>query len=363
MNYTKIIEKYKIKNLNRLAKYRKKLVKKPILKDLFLEVTSRCNARCEHCGSSCGNEIDKNEVSSDVLKKTLLEISNRYNAKEIILNVTGGEPLMRKDLFDIMEYASKLGFRWGMTTNGMLITDEVISLMKKTNMESISISLDGLKETHESFRKVPNCYEKILENIKKLQKVPCIKVVQVTTVANKKNLNELEDLYKLMQELNIISWRVINVDPIGRAKGNSDILLDKEDYIYLFEFIKRLREEKKIENVEYGCSHFLGLEYEKEVRDTYFICSAGLYVASILSNGDIYVCPDVERRKELIQGNINTDSFVDVWENKFEYFRNADKRKSNKCKNCKNWKWCLGDSLHTWNFEKEEPNFCIIDIE
>ena len=362
MNEKKVIEKCKIKNLNKLAKYRKKLVKKPILKDLFLEVTSRCNARCEHCGSSCGNKIDKNEISSEVLKKTLLDIANKYNANEIILNVTGGEPLMRKDLFDIMEYASKLGFRWGMTTNGMLITDEVLRLMEKTNMESISISLDGLKETHESFRKVPNCYEKILENIKKLQQVPCIEVVQVTTVANKKNLNELEDLYKLMQDINIISWRVINVDPIGRAKENSEILLDKEDYKYLFDFIKRLREEKKIENVEYGCSHYLGLDYEKELRDTYFICSAGLYVASILSNGDIYVCPDVERRKELIQGNIKTDNFVDVWENKFEYFRDKRNMKADKCKKCKNWKWCLGDSLHTWNFETNEPNFCILDV-
>lgn len=361
MNQQKIIEKYKIKNLNKLAKYRKKVVKKPILKDLFLEVTSRCNAHCEHCGSSCGNKIDKNEIDAETLKKTLLDISKKYNAHDIILNVTGGEPLMRKDLFDIMGYASKLGFRWGMTTNGMLINDEVIVQMERTNMETISISLDGLKETHESFRKVPNCYEKILENIKKLQQVSCIKVVQVTTVANKKNLNELEELYKLMQEMNIISWRVINVDPIGRAKDNSEILLEKEDYKYLFNFIKRLREEKKIENVEYGCSHFLGLDYEKELRDTYFICSAGIYVASILSNGDIYVCPDVERRKELIQGNIKSDNFVDIWENKFEYFRKVN-RKSDKCKRCKNWKWCLGDSLHTWNFQENKPNFCILDI-
>lgn len=363
MNTDEIIKKIKTKNLNRLARYRKKLVKKPILKDLFLEVTSRCNARCEHCGSSCGDKIDENEISAEELKRTLLEISKAYDASEILLNVTGGEPLMRKDLFDIMQYANELGFRWGMTTNGMLINDEILSLMEKTNMETISISLDGLKETHETFRKVPNCYEKILENIKKLQQVPCIKIVQVTTVANKKNLHELEDLYKLMQEMNVISWRVINVDPIGRAKDNDEILLNKEEYRYLFDFIKRLREEKKIENVEYGCSHFLGLEYEKEIRDTYFICSAGLYVASILSNGDIYVCPDVERRKELIQGNIKKDNFVDVWENKFEYFRKKQNVKSEKCRKCKNWKWCLGDSLHTWNFEMNEPNFCIIDIE
>ena len=282
------IKQIKIKNLDRLYEYRQELYKKPILRDLFLEVTSRCNARCEHCGSSCGDFIPKDEISADELKKALLDISKHYNANDILLNVTGGEPLVRKDLFEIMDYANKLGFRWGMTSNGMLINDEILKKMNDTNMETISISLDGLKETHESFRKVPGSFDKIIENIKKLQKVPSIKIVQVTTVANKKNLNELEDLYNLMKELNIISWRVINVDPIGRAKGNKDILLDKEEYKWLFNFIKEKREEN-IMNVEYGCSHYLDIHMEKEIRDTYFFCITGLYVASILSNGDIFV--------------------------------------------------------------------------
>ena len=240
-------------------------------------MTLRCNARCEHCGSSCGDTILKDEISIEDLKRTLRDISERYNANEILLNVTGGEPLVRKDLFTLMKYACELGFRWGMTTNGMLINDEIINKMIDTNMETISISLDGLKETHESFRKVPNSFDKIINNIKKLQQVPSIKIVQVTTVANKKNIHELEDVYNLMKELNVISWRVINVDPIGRAKNNNDILLDKEDYKYLFNFIKEKREENLM-NVEYGCSHYLGINLEKEIRDTYFICTAGLYV-------------------------------------------------------------------------------------
>ena len=231
------IKQIKIKNLDRLYEYRQKLYKNPVLKDLFIEVTSRCNARCEHCGSSCGDFIPKDEIEGAQIKNVLREIYDKnYNTSRIMLHVTGGEPLLRKDLFDIMDYANKLGFRWGMTSNGMLITDEILDKMNKTNMETISISLDGLKETHESFRKVPGCFDKIIENIKKLQKVPSIKIVQVTTVANKKNLNELEDLYNLMKELKVISWRVINVDPIGRAKGNKDILLDKDEYKWLFNF-------------------------------------------------------------------------------------------------------------------------------
>ena len=269
---------------------------------------------------------------------------------------------MRKDLFDIMQYASDLGFRWGMTSNGMLINDEILRKMNETNMETISISLDGLRETHESFRHVPGSFDIIIENIKKLQQVPSIKIVQVTTVVNKRNIHELEDIYKLMQELNVISWRVINVDPIGRAKDNNDILLDKEDYKYLFSFIKEKREEGLVENVEYGCSHYLGMDLEKELRDTYFICTTGLYVASILSNGDIFVCPDIERRPEFIQGNIKTDSFVDVWKNKFEIFRTENRTKCDKCSNCENWNHCCGDSFHTWDFDNHRPNFCIKDI-
>ena len=260
-----------------------------------------------------------------------------------------------------MDYANKLGFRWGMTSKGMLINDEILKKMQETNMETISISLDGLKDTHESFRKVPGCFDKIIENIKKLQKVPTIKIVQVTTVANKKNLNELEDIYNLMKDLHVISWRVINVDPIGRAKGNKEILLDKEEYLYLWNFIKEKREEG-IMNVEYGCSHYLDIPFEKEIRDTYFYCVTGLYVASILSNGDIFVCPNVERRKEFVQGNIKTDSFVDVWENKYKFFRSDDRLKCEKCKNCSKWKYCLGDSFHTFNFDDNKPNFCIKDI-
>ena len=89
------IKKIKINNMDRLAEYRKKLYEKPILKDLFLEVTLRCNARCEHCGSSCGDKIQTDEISADDLKKALKDIADKYDASQILLNVTGGEPLLQ----------------------------------------------------------------------------------------------------------------------------------------------------------------------------------------------------------------------------------------------------------------------------
>lgn len=356
-----MIEEIKRNNLDKLVKIREESYKSHELKDLFIEVTLNCNANCQHCGSRCSSKNIEEDLDAEYIKKALLSISKKYDARKIMLNITGGEPLVRKDLFEIMEYAVELGFKWGMTTNGILINDNIIKKMIDTKMNTISISLDGLKETHESFRGVPGSFDIILRNIQKLQEVPTIEAIQVTTVANKKNLKELEDLYQLMKDINIKYWRVINVDPIGNAKNNDEILLNKEEYKYLFDFIKTKRKRTDLK-VDFGCAHYLGIALEKELREDYYLCATGINIASILNNGDISVCPDVERKRELAQGNIKTDDIVEVWENRFEIFRTEKRTQNEKCKNCSSWKFCCGDSYHTWNFTENKPNFCIKNI-
>jgi radical SAM protein with 4Fe4S-binding SPASM domain len=227
-------------------------------------------------------------------------------------------------------------------------------------MESISISLDGLKNTHESFRRVPGSFNKIMNAIELLKGLDCLNHFQITTVANKKNLSELEDIYKLLLEKGIKEWRVMSIDPIGRAYDNDEILLDKDGLIYMFDFIREKRLEGKMD-VTYDCSHYLGLEYEGILRDHPFICGAGLFIASILADGDICVCPNV-RDKSLVQGNIKKDSFVDVWENKYEIFRKKRITTNSKCKKCKSYKYCRGDSFHTWNYAEKVPNMCMKEI-
>ena len=358
----KVDNKFKEYEMMKLYEYRKSLYDKPILKHLFLEVTSRCNARCEHCGSRCDGNMQGEEIEAKYIKKVLKEVADKYDASKILLNVTGGEPLMRKDLFEIMEYASSLGFSWGMTSNGMLITKSMVKKLEKANMVTVSISIDGLKETHEAFRKVPNSFEKILNGIKMMQESSIIQIVQVTTVANKKNINQLEDIYNLLVENGVKYWRILNCDPIGRANDNNNILLDMDDYKYLFNFIKEKNKEGKMIEITYGCSHYLGPSLEKEIRSDYFFCMAGLWVGSILSNGDIFVCPNVPRRPEFIQGNIKKDSFVEVWEDKYRIFRSEFRTSNKTCKKCRHWKYCGGDSLHTWNFDDNKPNICLKQI-
>lgn len=324
------------------------------LKVLFFEVTKKCNAKCEHCGSRCDiNEPDG--ISKEMFINVLKDVKENIGTN-LMLNITGGEPLIRRDLFDIMNYANKLGFSWGMVTNGTLINDNVIYNMKRTGMSTISISLDGMKEVHESFRKLPNgSFDKIIENIIKLKESKFLEHIQVTFIASKKNIYELPSLYRMLSNIGIDSLRISSIDPIGRAKDNMDLMLDKNDFEYLINFIKQSNKNKELKCI-WSCSHYFGNTDFPDDTGRYFSCNTGKSVASILSNGDIFVCPNVPRIPELIQGNIYSDKFSEVWKNKFEFFRNRPLNKE--CNNCNNKKYCNGDSLHTWDFENNKPLYC-----
>lgn len=348
----------KLGELTLLQKYKEQEMQEHKLIDLFWETTLNCNAKCKHCGSSCKYDAYPDELTTEEIKNAFKQIANDMDANKILINVTGGEPLVRKDLFEVMTYAKSLGFEWGMTSNGILLDDENIQKCKKAGMCTISISIDGLKDTHDEFRGVPGSYDKIIENIKKLKAANFVDHIQVTTVFNKSNIDQLEELYTIMKDLKLDSWRLASIDPIGRANDHKDLLLDKDDIKKLFEFIKEKNKSKDL-HLTYGCPSFLGLDYEKEVRDYYFFCRTGINVASILYNGDLFVCPNVPRVPSLIQGNIRTDNFKEVWDNKYKEFRTTTRTTCKECEKCAYWDYCLGGSFHTWNFEENVQNKCV----
>ncbi|MDR0273225.1 MAG: SPASM domain-containing protein, partial [Clostridiales bacterium] len=84
--------------------------------------------------------------------------------------------------------------------------------------------------------------------------------------------------------------------------------------------------------------------------------------ASILNNGDIFACVDIERKSELIQGNIRTDCFSDVWKNQFSSFRQRRDKKSSICADCLDANFCRGDSAHTWDFDNNAPRYCLKNL-
>lgn len=349
----------KIDNLNTLAKYREGLFSEPQLRHLFLELTLRCNENCLHCGSRCG-EVKSTELTVDDYRRFLTKVKEDFGTKRKMINITGGEPLLRKDFFEITSVVNELGFNWGMTSNATLITKDVAHKLALTGMKTISVSIDGLEETHDAFRRTPGGYKKAMAGIQNLIDEGAFKNIQVTTVVTHKSIKELDALYEIFNTMDIDSWRVIGIEPMGRAKDYPELLLTPEDQKYLFEFIRN----KRIagEPVEYGCSHYLGLEYEREVRDWYFICTAGVYTASITASGDIIACLDIERRPEFTQGNIFKDDFTQVWKNKFKCFRRNLCEDNEKCKACKEKEFCHGGSYHSWNFDENKQEICFKDI-
>jgi len=352
---------FKYGELTLIAKYKKYQLAKHDLHDLFWECTLTCNAKCKHCGSNAENKKYDGELTTDEIKNAFSQVANGMDASKILINVTGGEPLLRKDLCDVMTHASNLGFRWGMTSNGMLLNDEIIENLKNANMETISISIDGIGKTHDEFRGVDGSYERILVNVVQLKKAKFLKHLQITTIFHKGNFAELEQIYDMVSKLDLTSWRVGVIDPVGRGKENKDLLLDGKEIKTILEFIKRKNKNGKL-LITYACPGFLGLDYEKTVRGYYFNCRTGINIASILYNGDLFVCPNVERRTELMQGNIRNDNFADVWNNKYIKFRTQERTKCDYCEKCEQWLYCFGGAYHTWDFENGFQKQCPYDM-
>ena len=343
----------KLANMARLA-----LMRRPKLKSLYWECTLRCNAKCKHCFSNADGGNQPAELTTFEIKDQLRKIAQRYRVNDIAFSVLGGEPLLRKDIFDVMGYAHALGYSWGMATNGTLIDSKAIQLMKETGMTTIAISLDGVRETHDNFRGVSGCYDKALESTRMLADAGFLDQIQITTVFSKENLNQMQEIYETIKSSGANLWQIVSVEPVGRASQNKDLLLDISDYKILFDFIKKIRKERKL-RVAYGHSHFLEIDYEFDVRDNCFTCQTGIAVAGILHNGDVFACPSVPRLPHLIQGNIRERDFCDIWENEFKLFRDENRTSCLKCKECEDWQFCYGGSFHTWNHEENKQNVCL----
>lgn len=343
-------------HLNQLADYTRTLYQRPELRRLFFELTLRCNERCFHCGSSC-TATSAHELSCEEWLHIIDEVREDFDTSRLQLCITGGEPLLNPDFFTIMGHAHALGMHWGMTSNATLITPRIAERLAEVGMGTISVSIDGVEQTHDRLRGLSGGYRRAMAGIHNLIDVGAFQAVQVTTVVNHANIVELDELFGIMDGLDIDSWRVIGIEPIGRALLRPDLMLTRDDQVRLFDFIRAKR--RLGYPVEYGCSHYLGLEYEAEVREWYWLCNAGVYTASIMANGDIGACLDIERRPETIQGNIRTERLKDVWEKRFELFRHDLSDLSEDCRACEHVRFCRGDAHHSFDYDRMRPLVCL----
>ena len=351
MGVTKLSVRKRL-TLSLFRRYKKNDAKIHRLSYILWECTLRCNLQCLHCGSDCKRDSTARDMPSEDFFGALDQLYDIVPNRTMIV-LTGGEALLRKDIEQIGRELYQRGFPWGIVTNGMLLSRQKIDSLVRAGIRSVTVSLDGMESSHNWLRGNPNSFVNAMNGIRELAKTPDI-VFDVVTCVNKKNYSELHRLKESLIESGVKKWRIFTVFPIGRAKYNVDLQLDAPDFKRLFDFIAATRKEGRI-NLSYGCEGFLG-KYELEVRDNFFACRAGINVASILADGSISACPNL--RDNFIQGNIYSDNFRDVWENRYAVFRDRSWTKTGICADCKMYKYCEGNGMHLRNDKNGELLFC-----
>ncbi len=380
------------------------------LRAIFWETTHRCNLQCGHCGSSCGprkappEELTTGQILAAIrtiaedldYAKAARSTPGRTGPSEraspsvsylppgqprapglpnlpVSFYVTGGEPLLREDLFEVTSEMHALGFDWGMVTNGTLVTGDLVARCRRAGMNTVTVSLDGLQDSHDrlrgagTFRRTRRAVELFLAEAG----IGSIQTVEVATCVNRLNIGELEDMRDLWAAVGIHHWRLIQTSAIGRAAANRDLLLRGSDLRRLLEFIKEnrkvsatpassvnphRRQQRPQPWMSLDEEGYLGRAWEGQVREPLFYCPAGITVGSILYDGAIGACPSLPRN--LVQGNIAEHRFMQVWNEGYAVFRDRSWMRTGACASCRHWGDCRGNSLHLWDFKEHRTGLC-----
>lgn len=320
---------------------RTRLLEDHPLRQLFWECTLRCNLSCRHCGSDCKQISAVKDMPKEDFARVLDSVAAATDPHKVMINITGGEPLCRPDLEECGKMIYEKEFPWGMVTNGLALTPQRYRRLLQCGLRAMTISLDGIGETHDWMRGRNGSFEKAAEAIKMVIDSGEI-AFDVVTCVNKRNFGQLNELKEYLIGLGLKEWRLFTVFPAGRAAQDPELQLSPEEFRGLMEFIKATRKEGRI-MAEYGCEGFLG-NYEGEVRSHFYQCSAGITVGSVLADGSISACPSI--RADYHQGNIYTDDFMDVWKNRFQAYRDRSWMHKDECASCKVWKYCKGNGMH-----------------
>ena len=334
--------------------FRKNEIKLHILNYLFWECTQRCNLKCLHCGSDCKASSAFSDMPFEDFLDAIQPLKKQYPSKSIFIAIMGGEPLVRKDLADCGKKLRAHGFRWGIVTNGYAYDEAMHVKLISAGMGSITVSLDGLEENHNNLRNNPKSFANAVRALQLI--VSCKRLsYDVVTCVHPKNLPELPALKEFLISMKIKNWRIFTIAPIGRAAENPEMLLSNEQIRQLMNFITESRLNDTRINLYFSCESYVG-SYERKVRDSYFFCRAGINIGSVLIDGSISACPNIDR--SFVQGNIYRDSLLEIWENRFEVMRNRSWCNSGICKNCKDFKYCNGGAMHLWNKQQNSIMAC-----
>lgn len=338
---------------NNFFRFKKHEAKIHDLNYLFWECTLRCNLNCLHCGSDCLKDSTYRDMPFTDFINAIKPLLDVYKKNSIFVVITGGEPLLRKDLAECGFNLRKEGFRWGIVTNGFQYTKEKHNELLSAGMGAITLSLDGLEKSHNWLRNNQNSFARTVSALELITSSKRLNS-DIVTCVNKRNISELPELKKFLVQHKTKAWRLFSIAPIGRAKNNSELSLNSNQFIELMQFIANERKKNEID-IKFSCEGYVW-KYEKKVRSDYFFCHAGINIASVLINGSISACPNIDR--SFSQGNIYKDDLLKTWQEKFQLMRDRDWCRVGECANCKQFKYCQGNGMHLWDSHRQNVLMC-----
>jgi heme b synthase len=336
---------------------------------LAWEITGRCNLACIHCRASADLESGADDCSTDEAKRTLTDIASY--AKPVVV-LSGGEPLLRPDIFEIAAFGTGQGLRMCLATNGILITPETCAKIKESGIRMVSLSLDGsMAAIHDDFRRVPGAFEGIMRGAKLLRESGV--EFLINSSFTRRNQHDIANVFRLAKEIGATAWYLFMIVPTGRGEDLMAELISKEDYesILRWHFEQELKEDQILMRPTCAPHYYrvfrelaraAGIKFER--RNLKFStgggkgCIAGQLICLIDQRGNVQPCSYLPR----FAGNLRRQSFRDIWENSdlFRELRDFSRYRG-KCGSCEYLNVCGGcraraDAVHG-HYLEEEP-FC-----
>lgn len=304
------------------------------LRMIAWELTSSCNLKCLHCRASAESERDPDELTLKECEAIIDSISE-FSSPTIIL--TGGEPLLRHDLMDLIEYGKRKKLRMVLATNGTLVTDEVTRSLKALGIKRVSLSIDGKdRESHERIRGVLGSFDYVISaaRIFKDHGIP----FQINTTITSLNSAEIESIYELSKSLGACAWHPFLLVPVGRGKDiYSD--MDPKEYDKVLYRIYGLQKRGEIEiKVTCGPQYYrIMKENGDEVLSSG--CLAGKAFMFISSKGFAKPCGYLD----VISGDVKKDGVQRVWRESEVFLKLRDpKNLKGGCRSCSYVEVCGG---------------------
>ncbi len=340
------------------------------LKWLAWEVTRRCNLSCVHCRSSSKLMLNQHPDCSTAQAYRIIDDIVAFSKPVLVL--TGGEPLLRNDIFDIVNNATEKGLRVCLATNGTFINSEMAEQIKSSGIKMVSLSLDGsTAEIHDNFRGQPGAFEATL-NAAHYFNEHGIKFI-INSSFTKRNQHDIAACFQRAKQIGAHAWYLFMVIPTGRGKELLEELIAPEDYQEILDWHYAMEKHQDEILMRPTCApHYYRIRFEHNKKNKTCSkrraltfspgdskgCLAGQTIALLDVDGNVLPCSYLP----ISAGNIHQQSFKKIWENSelFNSFRDFSSYQG-RCGSCEFIKVCGGcrARAHMINghYLEEEP-FC-----